>query len=129
MLSEIQARLWHSSCHGAVQKGGSMKIRSLSLLGVIVLALSIPSFSQAFRGGITGTLTDPSGAAISGAAVKALNAETGLRRGAVTTSSGEFTFQDLPLGTYEVTATQSGFRELKVDNFFVQLSKLPNLRP
>ena len=85
-----------------------MKTRSLALL--IVLALSIPGFSQTFRGGITGTLTDPSGAAISGASVQALNAETGLRRETVTTTAGEFTFQDLPLGNYELTVTQFRLR-------------------
>jgi hypothetical protein len=105
-----------------------MKVRSLSLLGLILLVLSIPGFSQTFRGGITGTLTDPSGAAVLGAAVQALNAETGLRREAVTTSSGEFAFQDLPLGTYELTATHSGFDKVRVDKVVVEVGKLTNLR-
>jgi hypothetical protein len=105
-----------------------MKTRSLSLLGLVLLVLSIPGSSQTFRGGITGTLTDPSGAAILGAAVQALNAETGLRREAVTTSSGEFAFQDLPLGTYELTATHSGFDKVRVDKVVVEVGKLTNLR-
>jgi hypothetical protein len=105
-----------------------MKIRSLAFLGLLVFVSSVPSFSQTFRGGIAGTLTDPSGSAISGAAVQALNAETGLHREAVTTNAGEFAFQDLPLGNYELTVTQSGFDRLKVDRVVVEVGKLTNLR-
>ena len=46
-----------------------MKIRNLSLVGLVLFAFSIAGISQTFRGGITGTLTDPSDAAILGAAV------------------------------------------------------------
>jgi hypothetical protein len=63
-----------------------------------------------------------------GAAVQTLNAETGLRREAVTTSSGEFTFHDLPLGTYELTATHVGFDKLKVDKVGVEVGKLTSLQ-
>src|SRR5258708_4418502 len=116
-------------CHCAIQKWrGSMKIKSLSLLGLLVLALSIPSFSQTFRGGITGTLTDPSGAAIAGGSVQAVNTETGLRRGVPSSSPGEFTLQDLPLGTYELTVTEAGFDKLKIDKVAVEVGKVTSLR-
>src|SRR5260370_34731803 len=88
MLINIHARLGAFVVPRRTQKGGSMKIRSLSLVGLVFLALSIAGFSQTFRGGITGTLTDPSDAAIFGAAAPALQAETGPPREAVTTSSG-----------------------------------------
>src|SRR5258708_6580191 len=117
-------------CHCAIQKWrGSMKIKSLSLLGLLVLALSIPSFSQTFRGGITGTLTDPSGAAIAGGSVQAVNTETGLRRVVASSSSGEFTLQDLPLGTYELTVTEAGFDKLKIDKVAGEVGKGTSLPP
>lgn len=105
-----------------------MKFRLAVLIGLLLLVLSIPGFSQTFRGGITGTVNDPSGAAIAGAAVQAVNTATGLRREAQTTNAGEFTFQDLPLGSYEVNASQSGFDPLKVEGVTVEVGKLSTLR-
>jgi hypothetical protein len=105
-----------------------MKVLRSFVRGLLLFALSIPGFSQTFRGGIAGTLTDGSGAAISGAAMQAVNAETGLRREAATTNTGEFTFQDLPPGIYDVTATQTGFDKLKVDRVVVEVGKLTNLK-
>src|SRR5258707_7209268 len=77
--------------------------------------LGVAGFSQTFRGGITRTISDPSGAAASGANVQAVNVATGLRRDTVTSATGEFVFQDLPLGEYEVSATHAGFDRLKVE--------------
>ena len=75
---------------------------------------SITGYTQTFRGGITGAVTDPSGAAIGGANVQAVNISTGLRRDAVSSDAGDFALQDLPLGEYEVTATHPGFDQIKI---------------
>ncbi|MFT4114624.1 TonB-dependent receptor domain-containing protein [Silvibacterium sp.] len=71
--------------------------------------------AQTFRGGINGVVTDPSGALVSAAKVEATNVATGVSHDTVTSSAGEFSFQDLPLGTYTVTTEASGFQKLKVD--------------
>lgn len=94
---------------------------------VFFCLLSVAAFSQTFRGGITGTVTDASGAAISGATVQAINVGTGLRRDATTSSTGEFSFPDLPLGTYQVIASQSGFGQLKTDKVEVEVGKVTPL--
>jgi len=83
---------------------------------------------QTFRGGITGAISDASGASISGANVQAINVSTGLRRDATTSTAGEFAFPDLPLGEYQVTASQTGFDQLKVDKVEVEVGKVTSLR-
>jgi hypothetical protein len=102
-------------------------IRSISAL-VLFCMLAIGGFSQTFRGGITGTISDPSGAAAAGANVQAVNVATGLRRETVTSSEGEFVFQDLPLGEYEVSATHAGFDRLKVEKVQVAVGAVTTLR-
>lgn len=92
-----------------------------SLLAVILLAAT--SYAQTFRGGINGTVTDSTGSAIAGAAVKATNTATGLVRESLTTGSGEFTFQDLPLGPYQVSVSQTGFEPTRIENINVEVSK------
>ena len=76
-------------------------------------------FSQTFRGAINGTVTDASGAVVTGATVKATNTATAVALTTVTTSDGQFGFQDLPLGTYKVEVTMTGFRSVAVDNVAV----------
>ncbi len=71
--------------------------------------------AQTFRGGINGTVTDQSGAVVPGAQVTATDTATGVAHTTVSSSAGEFAFQDLPLGTYEVAAMAAGFQSTKVE--------------
>ncbi len=61
-------------------------------------------------------MTDPSGAVVPNAAVKATETATGIDHNTVTTSDGVFAFQDIPLGLYKVTVTATGFPVLTIDN-------------
>ncbi len=83
---------------------------------VMFAACLIASRSQAqtFRGGINGAVTDQAGAVVAGAQVVATADATQVEHTTVTSSGGEFSFQDLPLGTYTVTATASSFQTVKV---------------
>ncbi len=77
---------------------------------VIVFALTLPIFGQTFRGTILGTVTDSSGAVVSGAKITAKNDETGLERSTETAADGSYAIPELPIGTYTVTVTQAGFQ-------------------
>jgi len=78
---------------------------------------------QTFRGGISGTIADASGAAVAGAAVKLVSPDTGLTREGVSSSTGDFVFQDLPLGKYDITVTQPGFDTVHVSGVVVDAGK------
>ena len=75
------------------------------------LALGANVFGQAsaINGEITGTVTDPSGAAVSGATVEISNTDTGFKQSAKTGDTGLYRFTVLPLGTYEIAVQASGF--------------------
>ncbi len=74
---------------------------------------------QTFRGAIHGTVTDPSGAVIAAAAVTATNDATSVVLSSVTTSDGQFSFQDLPVGSYTVIVTAPGFEKETVSKVMV----------
>jgi len=59
---------------------------------------------------IQGTVTDPTGAVLNGVKLTATNVGTNLPYSAETHADGNFVFLNLPIGTYRVTATSSGFR-------------------
>ncbi|HKD60338.1 MAG TPA: carboxypeptidase regulatory-like domain-containing protein [Terracidiphilus sp.] len=88
--------------------------RSVLIATLVVVAflfaLPLNTFAQTFRGGINGTVTDQSGAVVPNASVEATDAATGVSHKTITSSAGEFGFQDMPLGTYTVTASAPGFQ-------------------
>lgn len=91
-------------------------MRHVLWLTVLLFVVASSLFSQTFRGAINGTVTDPAGAVVAGAAVKATNTATGVSLDTTTTSDGQFAFQDLPLGTYKISVTAGGFSPATIDN-------------
>jgi hypothetical protein len=73
-------------------------MRRLLFAVMLILVLAMGANAQTFRGAINGTVTDPSGAVVPQAQVRAIDTATGIEHTTVTTSDGEFSFQDLPLG-------------------------------
>ena len=100
-----------------------MKFRSLrsylsaaALLLALSLALPQGAWAQTFRGGINGTVTDQTGAVVAGATVDALEIATNVSHKSISSSGGEFSFQELPLGSYALTITANGFQTEKINN-------------
>lgn len=91
---------------------------SLKLIAILVVAASL-AFGQVGNGTITGTVTDPAGAVVAGAMVEAKNAETGVVYRATSTTTGNYTIGDLPVGTYTVSVTVTGFKSYSHSNLVV----------
>ncbi|HWH61137.1 MAG TPA: TonB-dependent receptor [Terriglobales bacterium] len=78
--------------------------------------------AQTFRGTILGTVTDPGGAVIANAKVIAHNVNTGLERTTSTSDDGSYSIPELPIGTYTVSVSQSGFQTQITNNIAVNVS-------
>src|SRR2546430_3007722 len=97
-------------------------MRLRSSLGFLLLLISTSLMAQTFRGTILGTVTDPQGAVIPGAKVTVHNVNTGLERTTQTSADGSYSVPELPIGTYNVTATQSGFQTAVISNVAVDVA-------
>lgn len=86
-----------------------MKAIRYTCLFTMILLVSFASFGQAGRGSISGTVTDPSGAAIQGAQITLANTVTGVTLHTTTNSAGLYSFVSLNPGVYQITAAQTGF--------------------
>jgi len=75
-----------------------------------LLALTCSAFAQVQNGQFTGTVTDPTGAAIANAKVTVSNAATNLSVSTTTNSSGNYTVKELPVGSYKLTVEAPGFK-------------------
>ena len=89
---------------------------------LMAIAFSMPTNAQTFRGTILGTVTDTSGAAVSGATVTVKNTGTGLLRTVNTGDDGSYSAPELPIGTYSVTVEKSGFKVGVVNGISVEVS-------
>ena len=91
-----------------------MVVCGLAFLGGLPLQAQTTS-----GGGIQGTITDPSGAAVAKATVTATNTDTGVATSHITTGTGTYSIQPLQVGTYNVEVTAKGFQRLLQENINV----------
>lgn len=86
---------------------------------VVVLLLAGIAFGQVLKGSISGTATDPQGAVIPGAQVKATNLATGAVYTIKSDNSGLFRFSLIPAGEYKVEVSAKGFNTAVLGNVVV----------
>ena len=94
------------------------------LLALVVLALAGTAFAQG-TGEISGVVTDPTGAVVSGVTVTLTNSATGEKRTTTTSSAGVYRFPELPIvGTYTVQVSPKGFKSAKVQGIVVSVGTI-----
>ena len=81
--------------------------RAFLCLTIIISATGY-CFAQS-TGNIKGTVADPNGGLVAGAAIEAVNNQTGEKRTATTSDVGTYNITNLPVGVYTLTATATGF--------------------
>jgi Carboxypeptidase regulatory-like domain len=91
--------------------------RALSFLLILLLA-PVALRAQALSG-ITGTITDESGATVANAKVIATNLGTNVKSLATTSTAGTYTITDLNPGTYSVLIEAPGFQSSQLNNIVV----------
>src|SRR5437867_3163878 len=82
-----------------------------TMIVICVLLLALAAFAQSDRGTITGTVSDPGGAVVASAPVEARNTGNGTVYTVATSGTGNYTVSQLPVGTYEISVTQPGFKK------------------
>src|SRR5713226_2107133 len=102
-----------------------MKISTCRLFHVaLAILLSVSAgLAQQITGSITGTVADPSGASVAGAAVKLTNMGTGAVQASTSNSSGDFRFLLLPPGNYTLEATVGGFKTFRQERIIVEVDR------
>lgn len=97
--------------------------RSFCLV-LLVGALIVSARAQVLYGSLTGTVSDTSGAVVSGAKVTAVNVQTGVTQEATSDTSGIYRFATLLPGTYKVTIAASGFSTQVTPNVLINVNEI-----
>jgi hypothetical protein len=114
----MMKRLYHS-LHRSV--------RLLLVGGILAVGLPItPAVYGQTTGTIYGTITDQSGAGVSGATVTVTNVEKNINRTITTEADGSYSFALLPVGTYSISVQAGGFKPYRQEG--VELLVQANLR-
>src|SRR6476620_6355055 len=94
------------------------------VLGVVMLlsASAVPGRAQT-QGGISGLVTDSSGAAVPGATVTVTNTATRGTRNTTTNVEGLYTFPAVPPGTYALKVELQGFKTAEIRSFKVDVQQ------
>ena len=88
-------------------------MRKIAVVIVRALLSAISASAQVLTGSLSGTVMDPSGQVIPGAAVRVTNELNGEERSGTTNETGDFAFQALVAGTYTIRVEAQGFRPLE----------------
>src|SRR5690348_7563874 len=99
-------------------------LRRLALVAFCFAALhTLPLSAQGTLGGISGRITDASGAAVSGVAVTLTNPATGQEKKTVSSGDGYYTFPDLAPSTYTIRAEMKGFQSSVTSGVILQVNQ------
>ena len=97
-----------------------------ALLGTFAV-FSVGALAQQTLGGITGTVTDPSGSVLPDTTITIVGDQTKLTRSLKTNTNGGYDFVNLPIGTYTLTVAHDGFQSQKLPAILVQADRTATL--
>jgi hypothetical protein len=108
-----------------------MKLLQTTVPSVAVLFLAVHLSGQGNTGSISGTITDPNGAVIPGAKVKAVADSTQQEFDTITSEGGIYVFPSVPPGPYTITVEHPGFKRLNRTGIEVRIAtrQVVDLRP
>src|SRR5579863_2272749 len=98
-------------------------ILRISFVCALALLAWTPIAAQTVTGTITGEVTDPTGAVLTGAHVTAHNIDTGVDTATTTNQSGVYTIEFLPIGHYQVMVQNNGFDTATIPPFSLEVSQ------
>src|SRR5215469_727137 len=107
--------------------------RRRSLLCTLMLGLMFLAgtrlLAQGITGTISGTVTDPSGATVSGATVTVRQTSTNTVHAVTTSDNGSFTATQLPPGDYTVEVEHQGFEHFRQTGVHLTIDQTVSLTP
>ncbi len=112
------------------RSAGTLTFTRFILTYLVIVCAGSTAFAQSGRGGISGLVSDTSGAIVPGASVSAKSEATGTTLSTISTGAGLYSFISLSPGAYDVTVTAKGFATVvhKAINVTVDQTSTINFR-
>ena len=104
-----------------------MSVPWRALAALALVASPVVAVAQTNRGSMAGRVTDPTGAVVAGATIVARNTGTGVTARTVSTSAGDFSLPQLPLGSYDVSVSAGSFQTTTQTGVVVTINTVSTL--
>src|SRR5689334_20190621 len=98
-------------------------MKNLAAVLLVLFALAALAFGQATDAHLVGIVTDATGAVVPNANVEITHVGTGIKTSTKTNAQGEYRFNNIPVGFYNIAVTATGFAAANLKNVEIQLSK------
>ena len=108
-------------------KKQSLPVVQALLVFVGIVLLCVPTFAQTATSSVRGTVKDPQGNVVVGAAATLSNADTGFSRNATSNDSGQFAFESIPPGTYKLEIEAKNFKRSSITDIKAMVAKPTDL--
>jgi outer membrane receptor protein involved in Fe transport len=105
-----------------MRKQWKLGVNCIFALALVVMTC-MPAFTQTITGSITGTVTDPTGAVVSGAKVTATNVQTGIATPTTTNPSGIYYLRFLQIGQYKISVDSPNFNSQTTNAFTLEVDQ------
>ena len=105
----------------------ALKFKIFAVIALVVLLASF-AVGQAVSGDLVGVVVDKTGAVVPNATVSVVNEATNIKASTTTNAGGEYHFSNLPIGTYDITASATGFGAETLKGYTIDLNKANNAR-
>jgi len=99
-----------------------LTILQLAIAALLLAGFALPATAQTNRGAISGSVLDTAGAVVPNVKVTVRNTATGLTTETEATGEGTYRFQEVPAGSYTLTATAQGFKTAEVTSLKVEVN-------
>ena len=111
-------------------KTGCQRFSIIFIVMVFILALLVSREvdAQVISGDLVGTILDKTGAVVPAARVEVTKLDTGVKYDTVAGETGEYRFNNLPVGIYSVSASSPNFATSTINGVAVELNKTSTLQ-
>src|SRR5690348_12856471 len=105
----------------------STKTTKLNWVAALLLSCAASIYAQESRGTVNGRVSDPSGAIVPGAEVRAINEQTNVAASAKTNDAGNFSIPFLLPGTYKLSVDLTGFKKTEKPGVVLRVGDVLNV--
>ena len=102
-------------------------MRHMTFVALALLLLAALCHAQNVTGTISGIVHDPSGAVVPGVKLTATNAGTSAKFQSTSDATGTYTIRTLPVGVYDLTAEQNGFKKYETKGIRLQVNEVARM--
>ena len=104
-----------------------LSLRTMLWPALLACALSVVLIAQSSTGSMSGTVTDPNGAAVPAAKVVATNTASGGKAETLTSDAGLYVFPRLPVGVYDIEVEKTGFKRVAHTSIEIRIASRQEL--